>query len=330
MRQYAKDKGSSIHENDITVKKRENEKERIIEVPISHEDNFGKKMAIDEKQIGKDFYTIISNRQSGKIAMVTKAMKYIELEAVIDSHPLVIGKVKSITRDFPSLYKKVSNEIFSGSIQIGNKFHVVKHLMEAHQSITIRYRQKELEKRRIAFNEFKQSEKERELKYKETGKQYRKKKFHYKEQRYKNGETSLKLLVRSRYLLYKFENKWSSWQRERAKIVFKLYPEIEKAYRLSCEFRNLTSKNNIGKDYLWLNKRLIKWYEKVEESEISEMLNFQSMVECNEEYIMNYFICGETNASAEAINSKIQKFISSNNGNRDKDFFFFRLDNYFA
>lgn len=66
MSQYAKDKGSSIHENDITVKKRENEKERIIEVPISHEDNFGKKMAIDEKQIGKDFYTIISNRQSGK------------------------------------------------------------------------------------------------------------------------------------------------------------------------------------------------------------------------------------------------------------------------
>ena len=90
------------------------------------------------------------------------------------------------------------------------------------------------------------------------------------------------------------------------------------------------SKKNIGKDYLWLNKRLIKWYEKVEESEISEMLNFQSMVESNEEYIMNYFICGETNALAEAINSKIQKFISSNNGNRDKDFFFFRLDNYFA
>lgn len=33
---------------------------------------------------------------------------------------------------------------------------------------------------------------------------------------------------------------------------------------------------------------------------------------------------------AEGINSKIQKFISSNNGTRDTDFFFFRLANYYA
>jgi len=328
--QYAQDKGRSIHRNDITVKKRESEKDKIIQVPIFREENFGKKMAIDEKQIGKDFYTIMSNRQSGKIAMVTKTMNYRELYAIIHSHPVVIEKVKSITRDFSSLYKKVSSEIFSGSIQVGDKYHTIKHLMDAHQSIRIRYRQKELEKRRIAFNNFKQVEKRRKLKCEEKGTKYKKRRFHYKERRYENGETSLELLARSRYLLYKFENKWSHWQRKRAEILFNSYPEIEKAYRLSCEFRDFMSKKNIGKTYLWLNKQLIKWYEKVEDSQINEMLNFQSMVESNEEYIMNYFIDGETNALAEGINSKIQKFISSNNGTRDKDFFFFRLANYYA
>ncbi len=54
------------------------------------------------------------------------------------------------------------------------------------------------------------------------------------------------------------------------------------------------------------------------------------MIESNEGDVVNYFINGETNALAEGINSKIQKFISSNQGTRDKDFFFFRLSNYYA
>ncbi len=54
------------------------------------------------------------------------------------------------------------------------------------------------------------------------------------------------------------------------------------------------------------------------------------MIESNEGYVVNYFIHGETNALAERINNKIQKFKSSNQGTRDKDFFFFRLSNYFA
>ncbi len=60
------------------------------------------------------------------------------------------------------------------------------------------------------------------------------------------------------------------------------------------------------------------------------MVNFKSMIESNEVYVVNYFINGETNALAEEINSKIQKFISSNQGTRDKDFFFFRLSNDYA
>ena len=90
------------------------------------------------------------------------------------------------------------------------------------------------------------------------------------------------------------------------------------------------SRKIIGKSYLHMSSKLNDWYDTVEKAEISEILNFQNMVETNEEYIINYFINGDTNALVEGLNSKIKRFITSNNGTRDKDFFFFRLDNYYT
>ncbi len=325
---YAKDGGQSVRENNITVS--QGDKEATIEVPIFREDNFGSHMAIDEKQIGHDFYTIMSNRESGKLAMIAKTMKYNELNLIFDSHPTVASKVQTLTRDFSNLYKKVGNQIFSKSIQIGDKFHIIKSLMDAHQSIRIRYRQKELTDKRKAFIAFKSEEKERKKECNQSGIIFKKKKFNYKEKRYSNGETKLELLARGRYLLYKYDNKWSEKEKKRADILFRLFPEIETAYKLSCEFRDVMSRKNIGKSYLHMSSKLNDWYERVEKADISEMLNFQNMVETNEEYIMNYFIDGETNALAEGLNSKIQRFITSNNGTRDKEFFFFRLANYYA
>lgn len=325
---YAKDGGQSVRENNISVT--QDDQEKTIEVPIFREKNFGSHMAIDEKQIGHDFYTIMSNRESGKLAMIAKTMKYNELNLIFDSHPTVASKVQTLTRDFSNLYKKVGNQIFSKSIQIGDKFHIIKSLMDAHQSIRIRYRQKELTDKRKAFIIFKSEEKERKKECAQRGAIFKKKKFNYKEKRYSNGETKLELLARGRYLLYKYDNKWSEKEKKRAEILFRLFPEIEIAYKLSCGFRDFVSRKNIGESYLHMSSKLNDWYEKVEKADISEMLNFQNMVETNEEYIMNYFIDGQTNALAEGLNSKIKRFITSNNGTRDKEFFFFRLTNYYA
>jgi len=86
---------------------------------------------------------------------------------------------------------------------------------------------------------------------------------------------------------------------------------------------------NIGKHFLQIDKELHQWYENVDNADIDEMANFKSIVGSNEDIIRNYFIEGETNAIAEAINSKIQKLIASNNGNREKDFFF-RISQLYA
>jgi hypothetical protein len=71
-------------------------------------------------------------------------------------------------------------------------------------------------------------------------------------------------------------------------------------------------------------------YRQVEQADIEKMLNFKSLVEHNEAIIKRYFDDGATNAIAENINSKIKRFILINQGTRDREFFYFRLRNYFT
>ena len=221
-----------MHKHDIV----KGDKARtIIEVPILRAENFGAKMAIDEKHIGEDICTVISNRETGKIAMLTKSLNYSDIKDIFLRNKPLLENIRSITRDFSGLFEKVCTELIPHATQIGDKFHVISNLMDAHQSVRIRYRRKELEKRRKAYQEFKHTEQARLKECERMGQKFKSDKFHYKEDRMDNGDI-----------------------------------------------------------------------------------------------IRNYFINGDTNAIAEAINSKIQKLITSNNGNRDKDFFFFRLALYYA
>jgi hypothetical protein len=45
---------------------------------------------------------------------------------------------------------------------------------------------------------------------------------------------------------------------------------------------------------------------------------------------LNYFQRKQTNAKAENMNGKIQRFITNNFGVRDKDFTLYRIANYFS
>jgi hypothetical protein len=46
--------------------------------------------------------------------------------------------------------------------------------------------------------------------------------------------------------------------------------------------------------------------------------------------ILNYFRRGLTNAKAENLNGKLQRFISANYGLKNKDFFLYRTAGYFS
>ena len=79
-----------------------------------------------------------------------------------------------------------------------------------------------------------------------------------------------------------------------------------------------------------MRKMLKQWYLDVEKDAVMEMENFKSLVERNEGIILNYFVKGDTNAFAESVNGKIQRFIMTNQGTRDTEFFYFRLAKHFS
>ena len=89
-------------------------------------------------------------------------------------------------------------------------------------------------------------------------------------------------------------------------------------------------KENVGKNTQYLKQQLNEWFKNVEDEGVDEMMNFKSLVERNILPIMNYFKFGATNAIAENINSRIQRFIMINQGTRDREFFYFRVAKYFS
>jgi transposase len=301
-----------------------------VRVPIYKEENFGKAMAIDEKKIGEEMHTILSNRETAKIALMVRSMRYTDLQKLLDKESMICRNVETLTRDLSPLYAKVGEELFPNSTAIADKFHIIRSLMETCQDVRVRFRQDLLRERRIKYQTHKKQEKNRKKECLSERKEYINQPFRYDEEILSNGETVLESLARSRYLLFKYSYDWTPSQYKRACALFEKFPEIEKVFQRCCEFRNWMKKENIGKNIQLMKKELQNWMHKVDDDDVDEMLNFKSIIERNTLPVLSYFRTGASNAIAENINAKIQRFIMINQGTRDREFFYFRTKNYFA
>ena len=282
-------------------------KEKI--VPILKQENFGEEMALDEKMIDEEFYTVMTNRKTGKIALLAETMRIDELSRLIDKIAGVREQVKEITLDMSPSYEKFCQQNFPKAILISDKFHVVKHIVEAVQAVRIRLKQEELSSLPTTVKERKQVEKETRL---------------------INGETKIEMLTRSRYLLFKMRGKWTPSQQKRSSLLFEAFPTLKTVYELTQQIRQWLDATNVGKSPWEIERQLISWYDEADEHNIPEVQNLIRLIGHHEEKIMNYFIKGKTNAKAEAINGKIQRFITANYGVRDKEFFMYRLARYYS
>lgn len=282
-------------------------KEKI--VPILKEGNFGQEMALDEKMIDEEFYTVMTNRETGKIALLAETMRIDDLSNLLNKIPQVRQQVKEITLDMSPTYEKFCEQNFSGAILITDKFHVVKHVTEAVQAVRTRLKQEELSALPTTLKERKKVEKETRL---------------------INGETRIEMLTRSRYLLFKMQDQWTASQQKRASLLFDTFPVLRAVYGLTQQIRRWLDKTNVGKLPWEIERQLIDWYNDAEQHNLPEVQNLIRLIRYHEEKIMNYFIKGKTNAKAESMNSKIQRFITANYGVRDKDFFMYRLARYYS
>ena len=94
-----------------------------VRVPIFEPQNFGKEMAIDEKQIGEEMHTIVSNRQTGKIALMARSMRHEDLEKILDADSDECRGVETLTRDLSPLYAGVGEKLLPNSSAVADKFH---------------------------------------------------------------------------------------------------------------------------------------------------------------------------------------------------------------
>lgn len=103
-------------------------------------------------------------------------------------------KVKEITLDMAANMELIARRCFPTANLVTDRFHVQKLAVEALQDMRIAYRWEALD----------MENREMEL-AKETGQSY-------KPIQLNNGDTYKQLLARSRYLLFKAENKWTPSQ----------------------------------------------------------------------------------------------------------------------
>ena len=142
-----------------------------------------------------------------------------------------------------------------------------------------------------------------------------------------NGDTLKQLLARSRYVLFKQPGDWTVKQKQRADLLFSLYPDLKKAYGLSCDLRKAFEE---GKDRLYGITKLAKWHEKVRQSGFKVFNTIARTFEAHYITIANYFNNRSTNASAESFNAKIKAFRSQFRGVKSIEFFLYRLTKLYA
>lgn len=278
-------------------------------------DNISDSISIDEVSLSKgELYTIVTNKNTGcknkkSVIAIINGTEAKTIEEVLLKLPLESRSgVKEISMDMAPNMALASRNCFTKSSLVIDRFHVVRLVCDAMQHLRTQLRWKVIDEENEAIK-----------KAKEQG-------LKYKAEILSNGDTLRELLVRTKYLLYKYEEDWTLNQKKRADLLFARYPQLKQAYRLCISFRNI---------YKSITKHLAiekfrSWKQKVQEANIKEFNSVVNSIEHHYDNIMNFFNNRNTNANAESFNSKIKNFRANLRGVTDVKFFLFRLQKLFA
>lgn len=219
------------------------------------------------------------------------------------------NKVTEITLDLSESMHKICRMAFPRASRVIDMFHLQRLALDAVQEIRIAHRWD-------AINAETDAKENARL----EGRRY-------VAERLENGDTLKELLARGRYALFKSPEKWTDSQRRRADMIFRLYPDLKEAYRLSQNLRAIFNKRST-KDSARLN--LARWYNSVAQAGFKSFNTIAATFYEHSDEILNFFDNRSTNASAESINSKIKAFRAKLHGVNDSKFFIFRLCNIYA
>jgi|GEM_PF-640876 len=324
-----------------------NSLQKKIRVMIYKVENMGKHLAIDEKMIGGEFYTILSNKVTKKVILMVESVKSGVIIELLSRMPgKLIYDVQTISRDLAGNFERVA-DYFLEAIQVADKFHVLALGFEALQFIRMRYKRDAQTEERIRRESHLCVEAEKREQAKQNGETYKTKPCPPPPRYQPFGETMVQMLTKSKYLLFVRSEEWTDSQKARAEFLFTHFPEIKTAYHFILEFRNIydiPSQNRASLQSLHLpeppdfpqtneqeaRQRIVIWQKAIGASDCEELQNFSSTVSHHKQFILAYFLTEQTNAFAESFNSKIQHFLISNYGIKNRDLFFFRLSKFIS
>jgi transposase len=270
-------------------------------VYVLKKEHLGERMSIDDKAIGHTGFTILSNNNTGAIALMVESTNAEEVERAMSLFGNEVKKIKNISMDMSPTYALVCNNLIPRATQVIDKFHVMKYVYEAVSEVrnTIR---KELTAT-LTKGKKKTTEDKQTL-------------------------SKLERLRRVQHAVTQSPDKWSEQMKETVNEVFEMYNELKTAYQISQDFKHWYDYRNRIKPTAEITKNLYQWYEQARKLKVFESVI--KMIRKHEPEIINFFRHGLTNAKAERLNGKIQRFVSNNYGIKDKDFSLYRIANYFS
>lgn len=305
--------------------------------------NIGCRCSIDETSLSGEVYTILSNKdghgRKGSVIAVVRGTKAAVVSAVIKHIPeSEREKVAEITMDFSDSMFSIAKECFPKATIVIDCFHIVQRLCEGLEEMRLRFKRlavTENKKAAAAFagNEDRKAKNRayyrrrhpKNTKEKRGRKRIRKQK--YKPLTLGNGETKVEMLTRSRNMLAQSGDKWSESKKERAKILFDLYPQMNEGYSLICKVRSIFRQKMTPEQ---AGDKLHEWYKDVSNSTLREIKSARDCIKAKEQYVLNYFRNRATNAAAESLNSKIKGFRAQLHGIADIPFFLYRVCTIFG
>jgi transposase len=278
-------------------------------------DNIGQHLSIDETALTNgELYTIVTNKAAkGKKGALVAMVEGTDSETVINVLEKVSEKkrelVEEVTLDMAGSMRKIVTSCFPKANRVIDRFHVQKLAYDALQEMRIAHRWDAINEETNTIENAK-----------EDGTKYT-------PEVLSNGDTKKQLLARSRYLLFKSGDKWTDKQKNRATILFELYPDLKQAYSLTHSLRMIFSKNT---DKRVAYTKMAKWFNDVTESGFKSFNTISATFYSHYPEILNFFDNRSTNASAESFNAKLKAFRATLRGVVDIEFFLFRVAKIYA
>ena len=265
-------------------------------------ENVGANMSIDDKAIGRDGFTILSNSHSGKIALMVESTTSEGVEKAMEKFGRdALDKIKNVSMDMSPVYALAINDLVPRAVHVIDKFHVMKYVYGSVCDVRSRI-------------------------VKELRQQLSKGKKRTEED--KNLLSQIEHLRRVSHAITQSSDKWSEEMKGTVNQIFVKHNELKTAYGVSQKLKRWYDYQNHTDSMDTITQNLHAWYK--EAMVISEFEGVIKMLRKHETEIINFFKNGLTNAKAERLNGKIQRFISANYGIKDRDFFLYRTAKYFS